>query len=78
MKLNGQFLSCIFGRNKLFLNLASLKIRISIQIKRKRGKLCWIKGELNPDLMSDSSFVCLFNSSSLASRENFTRTRRIH
>ena len=55
MKLNGQFLSCIFGRNKLFLNLSSLKIRISIQIKRKRGKLCWIDGELNPDLMSDSS-----------------------
>ena len=55
MKLNGQFLSSIYGRNELFLNLASLKIRISIQIKRKRGKLCWIKGELNPDLMSDSS-----------------------
>ena len=49
MKLNGQFLSCIFGRNKLFLNLASLKI------KRKGGKLCWIEGGLNPDLMSDSS-----------------------
>ena len=55
MKLNGQFFSCIFGRNKLFLNLASHKIRISIQIKRKRGKQSWIDGELNPDLMSDSS-----------------------
>ena len=55
MKLNGQFLSCIFGRNKLFLNLASHKIRISIQIKRKRDKQSWIDGELNPDLMSDSS-----------------------
>ena len=55
MKLNGQFLSCIFGRNKLFLNLASLKIRISIQIKRKRSKLSWIDGELNPEQMSDSS-----------------------
>ena len=55
MKLTGQFLSCIFGRNKLFLNLASLKIRISIQIKRKRNKLCWIDGELNPDQISDSS-----------------------
>ena len=55
MKLNGQFLSCMFGRNKLFLNLASHKIRISIQIKRKRGKQSWIDGELNPDLMSDSS-----------------------
>ena len=51
MKLNGQFLSCIFGRNKLFLNLASLKI----QIKGKKCKLSWIEGELNPDLMSDSS-----------------------
>ena len=55
MKLNGQFLNSIYGRNELFLNLASLKIRISIQIKRKRGKLSWIDGELNPDLMSDSS-----------------------
>ena len=55
MKLNGQFLSCIFGRNKLFLNLASLKIRISIQIKGKKCKLSWIEGELNPDLMSASS-----------------------
>ena len=55
MKLNGQFLSCIFGRNKLFLNLASHKIRISIQIKRKRGKQSWIDRELNPALMSDSS-----------------------
>ena len=55
MKLNGQFLSCIFGRNKLFLNLTVLKIRISIQIKRKKGKLSWIEGELNPNLMSDSS-----------------------
>ena len=55
MKLNGQFLSCFFGRNKLFLNLASLKIRISIQIKRKRGQLSWIERELNPDLMGDSS-----------------------
>ena len=53
MKLNGQFLSCIFGRNKLFLKLASLKIRISIQIKRKRGILNWIEGELNPDLLGD-------------------------